>query len=1284
MGCNGCGIESGAVQVKNTKSACWEIWVDTGGTFTDCVAVDPDQKLHRVKILSSSALRGTISEIINPRTFRIDIKWSAPDDFICGFQFRLLESPHPDVHVEKFSQEPAIIRLDSPVQYDILPNTAFEVCSPEEAPIMAARLVTKTPVGSSFPDMFLRLATTRGTNALLERRGSPTALFITKGFRDLLRIGDQQRPDLFALDITKPEPLYTNVVEVDERISADGTILHALNLTALKAEAIRQVNSDIRSAAVVLMHSYVNPIHENQIAELLLQLGFDHVSCSSALAPFIKIIPRAQTTVVDGYLSPIIDDYLQQVQKPLKTGRFHVMTSAGGVVQPRSYHAKDSLLSGPAGGVVGAVVAGRRSGLTKIIAFDMGGTSTDVARFDGDYDYVFEHQVGDAHLVAPALAIESVAAGGGSICSYDGTELHVGPESSGAQPGPACYGAGGPLTLTDVNLLLGRLDSSRFEIPIDIDSANHAFSHILAKVAEAQNQDTDREKLLEGFLDIASERMADAIRRISIRKGYDPQEYTLVAFGGAGAQHACALADLLSIDTILVPQDASLLSALGLGHAVIERFAERQILKPLAEVEASVHQWIEELVGEAESMLMDEGVNREHILVRRRIVSLRFVGQDSVVQVEFNENTPLEDAFRSQYETIFGHWSEGRRIEVESIRIVVSSRQHDDVVRPCESKTIGTMPLRHTQAYFNGEWQSVPLFERANLNPGVEIMGPALVVERHSMTVVENGWRIVVDQAGGLLFQRESHRVKKVESIQPEVVRLELFTNRFGTIVQEMGEMLRRTAVSTNVKERLDFSCGLLDNKGELVVNAPHIPVHLGSMGLCVRELNQVLSMEPGDVIITNHPRYGGSHLPDVTVVTPVYIPDGQLLGYVANRAHHAEIGGTRPGSMPPDASSLAEEGVVIPPMHLFRNGKSHWDALYALLKQDSPYPTRTVEENMADLRAAVAANRNGESALSALAQRYGIETIWHYMDMLKNHAEVKIRSALRRIPDGSYRAEELLDDGSPLIVRFEIERDGAVLNFTGSAGVHAKNLNATPAIVSSVVIYILRLLVNEPLPLNEGLMRAIHLEIPPGILNPPFPDDSFQAPAVVGGNVETSQRLVDTLLKALNLVACSQRTMNNTLFGTDQTSYYETVCGGCGAGPDFHGADGIHSHMTNTRITDPEILEHRYPVRLERFGIRENSGGQGEYHGGDGVVREITFLKEMSLSVLGQHRREGPYGLMGGEPGLPAKQFVVRSSGEVVHLDSIDGCVVNPGDRMILETPGGGGWGKKNNHGIH
>lgn len=1260
------------------KSPFWQIWIDTGGTFTDCLALDPDGNLHREKVLSTGALRGIIEERIDIKTFRVTENWGVPPDLIEGFLFSLLETDHPEIWVRKYDPSASTIELEKPFLRDVHPGMAFEVRSKEEAPVLAARLVTEKRKCVPLPEISMRLATTRGTNALLERQGAPIALFITKGFGDLLRIGNQQRPDLFALNITEPEPLYQNVTEVPERIAADGTILEPLQLDTVTDEVRRLAGEGIRWAAIAFMHSYINPIHEHALADHLLKNGFHHVSISSDITPFIKILHRAETTVVDAYLAPIINDYVRRVQKPLRGGRLHslhVMTSAGGMIQSQSFHAKNSLLSGPAGGVVGASLAGRRSGFSRIISFDMGGTSTDVARFDNGYDYVFEHEVGGVHLVAPALAIESVAAGGGSICSFDGRELHVGPGSAGASPGPASYGAGGPLTLTDVNLLLGRLDGSRFEIPIDAGCAEKELEKMRESIESQTNEKPAREKLLEGFCDIANERMADAIRRISIRKGYDPKDYALVAFGGAGGQHACAVAEQLGIDTILIPQDASLLSALGLGAAAIERFAERQILQPLDKVRKTIAEWIGQLTEKAISTLEREGIAPDDIEIRRRIVSLRFAGQDSVLHIEFDESVPLAEVFESKYKAIFGHWQAGRPIEVESIRVVASSKTVSDSKEKKESISRNVHTDQRIRAYFDGTWRSVSVFERSDLSRGARVSGPALIFERYTMTVVESGWTAEMDGVEALILRRTSADARKAGRIQPEVVRLELFTNRFRTIAVEMGETLCRTALSTNVKERLDFSCTIHDPQGELVVNAPHIAVHLGAMGLCVRKLSEALSMDPGDVVITNHPVFGGSHLPDVSVVLPVHTPDGELLGYVANRAHHAEIGGTRPGSMSPAATTLAEEGVVIPPTYLFKNGEARWEELYRLFSE-ARYPSRAIEENMADIRAAVAANRSGAGALLKLAQEQGSETIRHYMNELKALAESKIRSALERIPDGSYEARELLDDGSPLCARITITGNQAAIDFTGSADVHPRNLNATPAVVYSVVIYLLRVLVNEPLPLNEGLMRAVTLNIPPGLLNPPFPDDPSRAPAVFGGNVETSQRLVDTLLGALGLAACSQGTMNNVLFGTDRYSYYETICGGTGAGPGFDGASAFHSHMTNTRITDPEIIEHRYPVLVKRFAIRGGSGGEGKHRGGDGVIRELVFLEDMSLSVLGQHRRVGPYGLEGGESGKPAEQRVVRANGETIELDSIDGCELHPGDRLITETPGGGGYG--------
>ncbi|HST60636.1 MAG TPA: hydantoinase B/oxoprolinase family protein, partial [Longimicrobium sp.] len=1247
----------------------WQIWIDTGGTFTDCLALDPTGTLRRAKVLSSSALRAVVADVESADTLRIGEEWGAAAGVVDGLEMRVLGSDTAPARIASYDPASGRMRLERGMD-GIRAGAAVEVRSPEEAPILAARLVTGTAWSAPLPPLAMRLATTRGTNALLERRGAPTALFITRGFGDLLRIGTQQRPDLFALDVRRPAPLYAESVEVAERRAADGSVLLPLDLASARAAAERLAAGGIRSAAVALAHAFRDPAHERALADALREAGFEHVSLSSELAPFIGLLARAETAVVDAYLGPVIGRYLEGVRGALGGGRLHVMTSAGGLVRPEDFRAKDSLLSGPAGGVVGAALAGRRGGHARVIAFDMGGTSTDVARVDGDFEYVWEHEVGGARIVAPALAIESVAAGGGSVCAFDAQGLRVGPESAGASPGPACYGAGGPLTITDCNLLLGRLDPARFAIPVDPAPAAEAADALAEAVRARTGEAVDRQALLAGLIDIADERMADAIRGISLRRGYDPSAYALVAFGGAGAQHACGVASRLGIGTVVVPTDAGLLSALGIGHAPLERFAERQVLRPLDDVASTLPELFDALAAEAADAVAREGVPRGEIAIRRRIANLRYTGQDSTLTLEWDADTPLRDAFEARYAAVYGHRPASRPIEVESVRAIASTRVADPPPSPAPAPH-DAHPAGTRATWMGGAWTDVPVYERDRLRPGARAPGPALVAERHSATYVAAGWSASVDGAGNLMLLAEARgdsAKRQVPSAKeevpgaerqvpsdgslgtchlvpgtPEAVRLELFVSRFRALVGEMGEMLRRTALSTNVKERLDFSCALLDADGELVVNAPHIPVHLGAMGLCVRAVRDAVRMQPGDVIVTNHPGFGGSHLPDVTVITPVHGDDARLIGYVASRAHHAEIGGTRPGSMPPAARTLAEEGVVIRPMHLVRAGEARWDAMRDVLA-GGPHPSRTIDDNLADLAAAVAANHRGAEMLRALAREHGPDAVAGYMDALKRRAEAGIREALRGIPDGSYRAEERLDDGSPLCVRIDVDGDRAEIRFDGSADVHPGNLNATPAIVRSVVLYVLRLLVREPLPLNEGLLRAVDLHLPPGLLNPPFGDDPARDPAVVGGNTEVSQRLTDTLLKALGAAACSQGTMNNVLWGSDRFGYYETVCGGAGAGPGWDGASAVHTHMTNTRITDPEVVEHRYPVRVERFGVRAGSGGAGAHHGGDGAVRELTFLQPMSLSVLTQHRVEGPYGMAGGLGGAPGRQRVVRA----------------------------------------
>lgn len=1251
--------------------------------------------MHRAKVLSSSRLRGRVIEHTNRRRVRIEASWMTSAHQLEGFFFRVLSAETADGSSHQWtrirSHESDTIELNDAAP-GVRAEAAFELTTNEPAPILAARLVTGTAATDALPQMTMRLATTRGTNALLERAGATTAFFVTRGFGDLLLIGDQQRPDLFALDITKRQPLHEHVIEVDERLDAEGNVLRELDEDAVRDAAEQLVSREVTVGAVALLHSYRNSDHEERIAGILRDTGFTHVSCSSELAPLIEILPRAETAVVDAHLSPVIASYLDQVRSAFpdeSTGRtettassrLHVMTSAGGLVEAGRYHAKDSLLSGPAGGVAGAAAAGRASGFAQLIGFDMGGTSTDVARYDNDFEYRFEHTVGGAKLVAPALAIETVAAGGGSICDYQDDRLRVGPASAGADPGPACYGAGGPLTITDVNLLMGRLAPDQFEIPIDLDAAKAALQRIADTIG---SDEAGRDELLDGFLAVANERMADAIAHISLRRGYDVADNALVSFGGAGGQHACALASRLGMKTVIMPRDASLLSAVGLADAVIERFSQRQVLERLDKVREALPEWFNACAEEAISEVRQEGIERDEVTVRRRIVNLRLQGQDATLAIEAESPDQIDNAFAERYADIYGHRPEGKPVEIESIRVVASSKRSG--LQPTSQNTSSsTQPAREAasagtvRARFAGTWQDTPTFIRAELSTGETIRGPALIFDRRSSYVIEPDWHATIDEAGAIIAvaEKQSPSDDALQTGQPEVARLELFTNRFSSIAEEMGQILQRTALSTNVKRRLDFSCGLLDADGRLVVNAPHIPVHLGALGLCVRQAREKVNMRPGDVIVTNHPAYGGSHLPDVTVITPVFDGDDELLGYVASRAHHAEIGGSRPGSMPPMAKTLTEEGVVIPPMYLLKEGESCFDAVEGLLR-DAAYPSRSVDDNLADLRAAVAANHRGASSLRALAEQHGRAEIIRRMKQLRERAAKLARQSIRETDDGRYEATEQLDDGSPLSVAITIENDRASIDFTGTAEQHPGNLNATPAIVHSAILYVLRLTIGERLPLNDGILEAVDIQLPKCLLNPIFDDDdATQCPAVVGGNTETSQRLVDTLIKALELAACSQGTMNNVLFGNDNFGYYETVCGGAGAGDGFDGADAVHTHMTNTRITDAEMIEHRYPVRVERFEIRADSGGRGRHRGGHGVTREITFLEPMALSILSQHRVEAPTGLRGGENGACGRQVLVRKGGEELVMTSIDQHEIEPGDRLILHTPGGGGYGR-------
>jgi 5-oxoprolinase (ATP-hydrolysing) len=1269
----------------------WRIWVDTGGTFTDCIGISPEGAVRRAKVLSSSCLRGRVRGastvgILVEEGWAREIAKSANGDALAGMEVRLLGSGEVGrATVVGFDAAAGMLRVSGELA-GLRTGAVFELRADEEAPVLGARLVTGTPVGGELPPIEMRLGTTRGTNALLERRGDPVAFFVTRGHGDLLEIGTQQRPALFALDIRRDVPLPAKVIEVTGRLAADGVEIGPLDLAGLEADGREVMAAGVRSAAVAFLHSWINPDHERAAGALLRRMGFEHVSLSSELAPLIKILPRAQTAVVNAQLAGVMERYLARVEGGLgrdaasggEPRSLHVMTSSGGLVRAREFRPKDSLLSGPAGGVVGAAGAGRAAGFERLIAFDMGGTSTDVSRFDGEYQYIFEHEVGGAKIVAPALAIETVAAGGGSVCWVDRGILRVGPQSAGASPGPACYGAGGPLTITDCNLLLGRLEPERFGIPVEEAPARRRLEELRTTLREEWGRDMDSDALVEGFVALACERMAEAISRISVRQGYDAAAYVLVAFGGAGGQHACAVAKRLGMTRVVLPVDAGLLSAAGLGRAAVERFAQRQVLAAVGDCD--LEGIFGDLAQEAMAKVRAEGVLWAE--VRRRLVEMRLAGQESTITIEHpagGTTDSLAEAFRARYMQMYGHEPPRRELEIESARVVASSL--GDEARTSEPALVGngaSSPPGSRTARFGGRWMDVPVHDRAGLGLGSRIEGPALIVEAHSTCVVEGGWRAALHSSGAIVLEREAEANSK-SSGSLAAIRSEVSAGRLAAIAREMGEMLQRTAISTNVKERLDFSCAVLDAEGQLIVNAPHVPVHLGALGVCVRSIVRALEIEPGDVVVTNHPAFGGSHLPDVTAITPVHNAAGRVLAYVASRAHHAEIGGISPGSMPTRARALSDEGVVIPPMHLVRRDGARWQEMEQVLRA-GPWPSRNVDENLADLRAQVAANRYGAASLLEFALASGEEALRDGMSTLMRRAAAGAAEAIAALArrGSRFSAVEHLDDGSALAVTIMVEGGGAVIDFAGSAPVHPGNLNATPAIVRSAVIYVLRLLVSEDLPLNEGLLEQVEIRIPEGMLSPRFDDDAAKCPPVAGGNVETSQRIVDVLLKALRVCACSQGTMNNTVFGTERYGYYETVCGGAGAGPGFAGASAVHTHMTNTRITDPEIMEHRYPVRLHRFSIRRGSGGDGEFRGGDGIVREIEFLEPCELSVISQHRSEGPYGLEGGEPGERGSQWLLHQNGTISKLEGVDSRHVRAGDRLVMETPGGGGWGAK------
>ncbi|MDP7034969.1 MAG: hydantoinase B/oxoprolinase family protein [Planctomycetota bacterium] len=1264
----------------------WEFWIDVGGTFTDCLGISPQGEVRTCKILSSGRLQGVAGTGSGFNRLVDSSRNEDSPDFYRSAQVRIFgEGGKKTDPVRVVGFDSGIFELSEELP-GLLTGARFEIVWEEEAPVVGIRKLLGCPLHEVSESIRICLGTTRGTNALLERKGVGTAFVTTRGFADILRIGTQDRPRLFDLEIHKPEALEEEVVELDERVAADGTVLRVLDREEIRRALAPVRGRGIASLAVCLMNAYRNDVHERTVARVARELGFEQVSISSAISPTIGIVPRGDTTVVDAYLTPVLSDYIASIRASLPAATLLCMTNAGGLVEAGRFSGKDSLLSGPAGGVVGLARTAREIGLEEVIGFDMGGTSTDVSRWGGRAEIHQENETAGVRISTPMIAIETVAAGGGSILSFDGHRLRVGPESAGADPGPACYGQGGPITLTDANVHLGRVPGDHFPFALDLEAVQKGFERLAGQIEEQTGKRWDEHDLAEGYLRIACQNMAAPIRKISIARGYDVREHALVAFGGAGPQHACALARHLGMKQVVIHPYAGILSAYGIGLADLRKYAQRPVL---ADYDAGLLGSLEGLFFELEQALrkelLEEGAHDSWLRPSARRLGMHYVGGGSSLAVDLNAGEDPAEQFELLHQQFFGHHHSDRGLVVEWMGVEQRASKPDRKSPATGNVSAIPEPIGSTEIVGGGELRDYPIFRREDLPVGHCLVGPVLILDPFSTLLVDPGWQLEVHPTGSILLTDSQGRARTEEiSTEVDPLQLEIFHNHFASIAEEMGVTLRRAALSTNVRERLDFSCALFTSEGGLVVNAPHIPVHLGAMSETIRcLLREVKRFEPGDVYLTNDPFRGGSHLPDLTVVTPVFDRAGsRLLFFSASRAHHAEIGGTRPGSMPPDSTTLAEEGVLIRHFRLIQAGQPNHEELRELLTT-APYPSRSPKENLADIDAQVAAGARGARGLLEMIDRYGEAVVLAYMDHIQAASAAKTRAALRRLGDGVYRFTDTLDDGTPITVRIEVTDGDAVVDFTGSGPVHPGNLNANRSIVTAAVLYTFRVLLDEDIPLNGGVLDPVELIVPEGILAPPAQDDPVRCPAVAGGNVETSQRIVDVLLGALGLAAASQGTMNNLLFGDATFGYYETIAGGAGAGEGFEGASGVHTHMTNTRLTDAEVLEARYPVRVCRFGLRNNSGGAGKHPGGDGVLRELEFLAELEVSLLTQRRLTSPYGLEGGEPGAAGRNVFCPASGGKRLLDPIESLRVGPGDRIRLQTPGGGGYGAPEVEGV-
>ncbi len=1188
----------------------WQFWIDRGGTFTDIVARAPDGALTTRKLLSESS--------------------AYTDAALAGMREILAEA-------EGLAQD---------------------------APLPAHRIEV------------VKLGTTIATNTLLTRTGTPTLLAITQGFADALRIGAQNRPRLFDLHIRLPDMLYSAVTEVRERIAADGTVERPLDEDHIRAAFAKYRAEGFSAVAIVLMHGYRFENHEARVAVIAREAGFTQVSVSHRVSPLIKLVGRGDTAVADAYLSPALRSYTAGFAAACGSARVLFMQSNGGLAAAEMFHGKDAVLSGPAGGVVGAAETARAAGFERIIGFDMGGTSTDVCLVaDGQYERTFETMVAGVRLRTPMMRVHTVAAGGGSILTFDGLRFRCGPASAGAVPGPACYGKGGPLCITDANLLLGKIQPDFFpkvfgagDAALDAAVVRQKFAQMAREVAAARGRACAAEELALGFTALAVDNMARAIRKISIERGHDVAAYTLACFGGAGGQHACAVADALGMNRVFIHPFAGVLSAYGIGLARLRAIRSRSVERAIED--PGVANALSALEAEARDAVSAQGAAAETI---ERRVHLKYAGTDATLAVPFAEPGVMTLAFTNAHRAQFGFIMDERGLvcDMAEVEAIGAATANTDAL-PISHITTPATPAATIMLVTDDGSAPASLFRREDLAPGQDVAGPAVIAERLATTMVDPGWRARVRADGGLVLERVAPRAQAALSTTADPMRIELFNNLFMSIAEQMGAVLQNTAQSVNIKERLDFSCAVFDAKGQLLANAPHMPVHLGSMGESVRAVmdRHAASWRPGDTFVLNNPYAGGTHLPDITVVTPIFIGGDDPHFFVASRGHHADIGGVTPGSMPPSSRTLAEEGILLDNLVLVRQGVFQETAMRAVLT-DGPYPARAAETNLADLRAQIAANAKGATELARAVTEYGAATVDAYVGHVLDHAEEAVRRLIGRLDDGHFSAP--MDEGGQIQVRITVDRDtrSATVDFAGTSPQRPSNFNAPAAVCRAVVLYVFRTLIADEIPMNEGVLRPITLVIPEGSMLRPRPPG-----AVVAGNVETSQIICDALYGALGVLAASQGTMNNFTFGNATHQYYETIAGGAGAGADFDGASAVQTHMTNSRLTDPEVLESRFPVTVERFAIRRGSGGAGKHHGGHGTERRIRFNEPMTAAILSGRRKTRPFGLHGGDDGLAGETRVTRKAGTSEILGPTDQTEMAQGDCVTILTPGGGGYG--------